>query len=240
MKIHLISSDEQLYRLCREVLTQIPGKQWEFAAAAPNGRPPAADLYIWDFDPAIATPEMRDFSDERENLFLVQRKDLELFRDRFPLAAVATLLKPVNQTTLRAFIEHAVARYEAPAEKSGPSVQALRSDREEMLQCLLYANLRLQEYDQDRTNFLARAVHDFRTPITAVNGYCGLLLGQQLGALTGEQAEVLTRMQHSIKRLSRMATAMFQLSVGRQITKSAELQRADIEACIDQAVHEVA
>lgn len=239
MKIRLISRDEQLYTVCREILAQIPGKQWDFAATAPNGRPPAADLYIWDFDPAMAIPEKLDFSDERKNIFLVQRKELGVFRDRLPLAAVAMLLKPVNQTTLRAFIEHAVARYEAQARKGEASIGALHSDRDEMLQCLLYANLKLQEYDQDRTNFLARAVHDFRTPITAVNGYCGLLLGQQLGSLTAEQVEVLQRMQHSIKRLSRMATAMFHLSVGRQVTRSPELQRADIEACIDQAIHEV-
>jgi signal transduction histidine kinase len=39
-----------------------------------------------------------------------------------------------------------------------------------MLQCLIQANLKLQEYDQDRTNFLTRAVHDFRAPLTAVSG----------------------------------------------------------------------
>ena len=37
----------------------------------------------------------------------------------------------------------------------------LRADRDEILQCLIQTNLKLQEYDQDRTNFLARAVHDF-------------------------------------------------------------------------------
>lgn len=238
MKIHLISSDQQLYRLCRDTLAQIPGRQWEFAATAPNGRPPIADLYIWDFDPAIKIPDILDFSEERKNIFLVQRQELELLREQLPLAALAVLLKPVNQATLRAFVEHAVARYEATAGKIGTGLESLRSDRDEMLQCLLHANLKLQEYDQDRTSFLARAVHDFRTPITAASGYCGLLLGRQLGPLSAEQAEVLTRMQHSIKRLSRMATAMFQLSVGHHTRKSLELQRADVEACIEHAVHE--
>ena len=59
-----------------------------------------------------------------------------------------------------------------------------------------------------------------RAPLTAIDGYCGLILGQQLGPISDEQQEVLERMQHSIKRLSRMATAMFQLSVGRQIEKA--------------------
>ena len=37
-----------------------------------------------------------------------------------------------------------------------------------------------------------------------------------------------------------MATAMFQLSVGRQVEKRLNLQKGDIEACIDQAMHEIA
>src|SRR5438046_7665248 len=109
-----------------------------------------------------------------------------------------------------------------------------------MLLFLLNANRTLHEYDQDRLNFLARAVHDFRAPVTAIDGYCGLLLGRQLGSISEEQHEVLERMQHSIKRLSRMATAMFQLSVGRQVEKRANLQKADIESCINQAMHEMA
>ena len=98
---------------------------------------------------------------------------------------------------------------------------SLRADRDEILQCLIQANLKLQEYDQDRTTFLARAVHDFRAPLTAISGYCGLLLGEPLGPLTENQREVLRRMQHSTKRLSRMASAMFQLSVGRHVKRQA-------------------
>ena len=105
------------------------------------------------------------------------------------------MMQPVNKATLRGFLEHAAARHlvTQPA-----NIESLRADRDEILQCLLHANLKLQEYDQDRTNFLARAVHDFRAPLTAIDGYCGLILGQQLGPITEEQQEVLERMQHSI------------------------------------------
>jgi signal transduction histidine kinase len=108
-----------------------------------------------------------------------------------------------------------------------------------MLQCLIQTNLKLQEYDLDRTNFLARAVHDFRAPLTAIIGYCGLLMSQPFGALNESQLEVLTRMQHSAKRLSRMASAMFQLSVGRQVKKQPDLQQADLQQRLDQALHEI-
>jgi signal transduction histidine kinase len=47
-------------------------------------------------------------------------------------------------------------------------------------------------------------------------------------------------MQHSAKRLSRMASAMFQLSVGRQVKRRPDFQRGDIQECLDQALHEIA
>ncbi len=238
MKVRLISGDRDLYGLCREALAEFSGREWDFATARCGE--PESDLTIWDYQPGAPIPVSLSFREEQRNIFLVHGKHLQELRDRLPLAAVGTLLKPVNRATLRAFLEHAVARYQAHLAPDGPSVgPAPVRDRDAMLQCLLDANLRLQEYDQQRTNFLARAVHDFRTPLTAVHGYCGLLLGQQLGPLTLDQSQVLQRMQHSIHRLSRMATALFQLSVGRWVERPPRLEPGDIKACIDQAVHEI-
>jgi len=237
MHILLISTDKQLYKLCRETLTAIRGDEWVLnVGPVPEAGAPAADLYIWDCDSDVDLPRKLDLEQERNNIFLVSRKKMSALRERLPMAAMAILLKPVNRATLRTFLDHAVARHKLD---QSTSVESLRADRDEILQCLLQANLKLQEYDQDRTNFLARAVHDFRAPLTAIDGYCGLILGQQLGPITEEQQEVLERMQHSIKRLSRMATAMFQLSVGRQVEKRPNLEKGDIVACIDQAMHEV-
>jgi len=237
MHIRLVSTDKSLYKLCRETLAGFRGNDWTLNLGGEPDGSSSPDLVIWDCDSDVPLPRELDFEQERKNLFLVSRKKMNALRERLPMAAVAILLKPVNKATLRAFLEHAVARHE---KNRSTDVDALRADRDEILQCLLHANLKLQEYDQDRTNFLARAVHDFRAPLTAVDGYCGLILGQQLGPITEEQQEVLERMQHSIKRLSRMATAMFQLSVGRQVDRRPNLQKGDIEACIDQAMHEMA
>ncbi len=236
MHIQLVSTDKSLYKLCRETLAGFRGNDWILnLGVAPEGASP--DLVIWDCDSDVPLPRELDFEQERKNLFLASRKKMAGLLERLPMAAMAILLKPVNKATLRAFLEHAAARHE---KNRSMDIDALRADRDEILQCLLHANLKLQEYDQDRTNFLARAVHDFRAPLTAIEGYCGLILGQQLGPITEEQQEVLERMQHSIKRLSRMATAMFQLSIGRQVDRRPNLQKGDIEACINQAMHEIA
>jgi signal transduction histidine kinase len=103
----------------------------------------------------------------------------------------------------------------------------------------MQTNLKLQEYDHDRTNFLARAIHDFRAPLTAITGYCGLLLSNDLGALTDEQREVLERMQRSARKLSRMASAMFQLSVAPRLELSSESEPGEIRECIEQALSEI-
>src|SRR2546423_1865479 len=109
-----------------------------------------------------------------------------------------------------------------------------------MLQYLLQANLKLQEYDQDRTNFLAHSVHDIRAPLVAIQGYCSLLLDNQLGTVNAEQTKVLERMQRSIKRLSRLASGMFYMSVEPQSPRRLRRKQGNIEACINQAVHELA
>ena len=133
------------------------------------------------------------------------------------------LLKPVARATLLAFLSGAKQQTSEPQEESGGRIDALRGERDLMLQFLIQANLKLQEYDQERNNFLARSVHDFRAPLTAIGGYCGLLLEEELGPLTEEQREVLGRMQNSTTRLSRLSDAMFQLSIPQGAGKTLTL-----------------
>ncbi len=114
-----------------------------------------------------------------------------------------------------------------------------RAERDDMLQFLIQANLKLQEYDQERTNFLARSIHDFRAPLTAITGYCGLLLEDELGPLLPQHREILERMQRSATRLSRIANAMFQLSVAQNLSQALNLENGDLRECVEQALHEV-
>jgi signal transduction histidine kinase len=232
MTIHLISTDVELYKLCREILADIPdsGRSCTVLAVAPNAAWREADLHIWDFCSNLSLPDHFNWNPMR-HLFLVDRKDLPIFQERIGTGEGNVLLKPVTRATLATFLSPAV---------SNGAAKSLRADRDEILQCLIQTNLKLQEYDQDRTTFLARAVHDFRAPLTALSGYCGLLVSEPLGPLNESQKEVLRRMQNSAKRLSRMASAMFELSVGRHVKKRPDLQPGDIRECLDQALHEIA
>ncbi len=235
MFVKLISSDQDLYKQCRETLEEIQGHNCTLSAAPAVGQDLTADLYLWDFSPNLLLPTPIHGSPAK-HLFLVHRKDLAEFRRRRGPAEATILLKPVTRATLSAFLGLAVASHEERIS----AAHSLRADRDEILQCLIETNLKLQEYDQDRTNFLARAVHDFRAPLTAISGYCGLLLSEPFGSLDENQRDVLLRMQHSAKRLSRMASAMFQLSVGRHVKRLPDLRPADLAPCLERALQEIA
>ncbi|HTP36085.1 MAG TPA: HAMP domain-containing sensor histidine kinase [Candidatus Acidoferrales bacterium] len=232
MHAQLFSQDRELYRLCREVLSEIAGDDWNLTVVSAEQVSEDSDLSLWDCHPDVPLPDCV-FTSPSKHLFLVDRKDLARFREQTGADDGHILLKPVSRATLSAFLASSGRNDHLS------SAQSLRADRDEILQCLIQANLRLQEYDQDRTTFLARAVHDFRAPLTALSGYCGLLLSEPLGPLTQSQREVLQRMQHSAKRLSRMAAAMFQLSVGRHVKRRPDLQHGDIRDCLEQALHEI-
>jgi signal transduction histidine kinase len=234
MNVLLTSTDTDLFKLCGDILNEYDGIDCHFSKVAPGVRPTEADLYIWDGPPPVDLPVDLDHHFSR-HLFLLQRSEVAAFRENLGAAEAAILLKPVTRPALAAFLDLAAAAFHNHIS----TARSLRSDRDEILQCLIQSNLQLQQYEQDRTNFLTRAVHDFRAPLTATNGYCGLLLGEALGPLSEEQKEVLRRMQHSLKRLSRMASAMFELGVGRHLKRQPDLQPADIREPVEQALHEI-
>lgn len=234
MRISLLSPDSDLHKMCREILGQFPGRGGHLLVAAEDPDTGTADLYIWDVQPETVFPKTLHHHLSKY-LFLLDRKDVPKFRESLGQAEATILLKPLTRATLAAFLGLAVAAYEDRV----ATASSLRADRDDILQCLIQTNLKLQEFDQDRTNFLARALHDFRAPLTAISGYCGLLLNEALGTVNEEQREVLQRMQHSTKRLSRMTSSMFQLSVGRRVKKRPNLAEADIRECIEQALHEI-
>lgn len=237
MQFALISCDDSLKRLCREVLAGMTGNDWKLLTASFDEPAPAADLYLWDWQPGMGLPDLAGA--ERSgaaHMLAIGRDEARSMLEMLPCSAVTLVLKPVNPEALRTFLEQAARRYD----RGEPGrLGTLRRDRDAILDCLLTTTLRLQENDQDRMNFLARAVHDFRTPLTAVNGYCGMLLSGQFGPLTTAQEEVLERTLHSIRRLSRLATALFQWSSGLRVGLQSQIRTGDIEECCRQALHEI-
>ena len=95
----------------------------------------------------------------------------------------------------------------------------------------MQTNLKLQEFNQERTNFLVRSIHDFRAPLTAISGYCDLLLGEEFEPPTSGQRTLLLRMQAT--------NTMFQLSVAESGGAALNVERADIGDCIGRVLDEL-
>ena len=239
MKVVLVSKNRDLYALCAEVLAELMGTESVLLADSAVDAY-AHDICLWDFEPGeTELPESMEPGRLRNWFFLLQRKHLSVLRQHFGIIEVNTILKPVTRATLRAFLSDTCQRWKEEHFSRDRHTTAVRAERDDILQSLIEANLKLQEYDQERTNFLARAIHDFRAPLTALGGYCGLLLGEQFGNISTEQKDVLERMQHSARRLTRMANAMFQLSICQRVEGKLNLQKGDIRECVEQALHEV-
>jgi Histidine kinase-, DNA gyrase B-, and HSP90-like ATPase/His Kinase A (phospho-acceptor) domain len=91
--------------------------------------------------------------------------------------------------------------------------------------------------ERGRQDFLAQGLHDFGTPLTAVSGYCELLLADAIDPLTVRQRAILDRMRNSLARLTRLRSEMFERTTGRY--SAPNMRAASIEPCIDQAIHEI-
>jgi signal transduction histidine kinase len=226
--VRITSQDVGFCRLCQDILTEYCGQKWKL-----NSGESPADLYIGEVNAESDIPGNWDIASRY--LFLVPRRDVRKYQESLARPEATVLLKPITRATLSAFLGIALS-----AQADRASNASLRADRDEILQCLIQANLKLQEYDQNRTNFLSRAMHDFRVPLTAINGYCGLLLSEAMGSLEEKQVDVLRKMRQSSHRLSRMAEAMYQLSMDGQATSGVSLRKENIRTCIEQCIHEVA
>ena len=118
-------------------------------------------------------------------------------------------------------------------------VDPRREDRDEVLQALLRAGLRLSELRGERGHFFRRALRDLSGPLTALGGYCGLLLDQRLGPLNEVQLNIIGQMQENVERLSSFLSSTLHLSRGVLERSEVRLEPADITVVLDRAVAKV-
>lgn len=232
--MELVSDDAGILALCREIARDTSKTAWNFTQREEGSGSPDIDLCLWDYKRGTQIPENAYWG--IRSFVLVASADLVQFRNAYPYAEPGIVLKPVTRAVLRAIITQRLTN--SPIEKQSEG-ELLRSDRDELLQCLMQANLQLQEFEAHRSNFLGRALHDFHAPLTALSGYCGLLLEETPGALSDQQKLIITRMHRSVRRLSRMCRAMFQLSVGRHVSAKPVLRERDVRECVEQGLYEI-
>src|SRR4051812_3940987 len=159
--IWLISNDAELVHLLREIALEILGPGVSVRAGLIRQGFPGDSLCIWDFVPGETMLPDDRHDDRRLHLFLLHRKDLSLFRSLMGCQDLNILLKPITEAAVRAFLSGYRLQNDVSCDVPS-SVDAIRGDRDEMLQILMQANLKLQEFTQERSNFLGRSIHDCR------------------------------------------------------------------------------
>ncbi|MGI6314994.1 MAG: ATP-binding protein [Patescibacteria group bacterium] len=114
--------------------------------------------------------------------------------------------------------------------------------REELLQLthsLERANLRLQELDRQKTEFLSIASHQLRTPLSIAKGYLELLTEGAYGKVTPETKEILKQMDKSNDHLVKLADEFLNVTRIEQGKTKFSFADKDIVELIDRVVNEL-
>ena len=104
---------------------------------------------------------------------------------------------------------------------------------------LLRAHLKLQELEQEKTHFLARATHDLRTPLTALQGYLSLMASEKAGSVSALQSQLLNGSLHSCARLLRLAQSLMDLSALGGSRTQLQLETGNMQECLQRATDEL-
>lgn len=238
LSLCLVSADRALFELCRNTIEQLGVERCELQWASNGLGHEECQIYIWDTETIPKVPAAMVAADRATKLIIVRKALLPSIRAKLPHGRFEFLHCPITKLSLRVALESAMARWEV-SESGRSDSTAPDPARDKILQKLLETNLKLQQYDTERTSFLTRAVHDIRAPLMAIQGYCGLLLAGQFGQVSDEQAQILERMQRSLSRLDGLAAALMDLGMGGKATARLKLKHGSLEECVSQAVHEV-
>jgi PAS domain S-box-containing protein len=88
---------------------------------------------------------------------------------------------------------------------------------------------RLRELDQVKTDFVSTISHELRTPITSVVGYVDMMAEGLVGALTGDQLDVLAVVSRNSRRLLALIEDLLTLS--RIESGAFRLDLGDVDVC---------
>jgi len=96
-----------------------------------------------------------------------------------------------------------------------------------------------KELERLKSNFLAMAAHELRSPTTVINGYNKLLLKQDLGPLNPQQKKVLKESKKSCDRLINFIREIMELSRIEAGKMHINIKEDGVDRCIADAIREV-
>lgn len=109
----------------------------------------------------------------------------------------------------------------------------------ELAHSLEQANIRLQELDRQKTDFLSIAAHQLRTPLSIINGYIELIKDGGYGKVTKKMKDTLDNMDESNTRLTKLVDEFLDITRIEQGRTKFTFKPADLNQVITSAVEEL-
>jgi signal transduction histidine kinase len=114
-------------------------------------------------------------------------------------------------------------------------MESLQSD----LELLAASNEKLKSLDKLKSNFLAVASHELRTPISIIKGYNRMLLDEACGPISEDQRQLLTECKDGCERMIRMIDSMLDLSKIESGKMDMNLRFGDLGAVAKEMVRQM-
>ena len=132
-----------------------------------------------------------------------------------------------------------LSTFEKDSIKSFINVIALSLDKAYLYEELQNANKKLKSLDKLKSEFLSLASHQFRSPLTAINGYTSMLLEGDFGVVSEKQKEIIDRVFESGKHLAKTVEDFLNVSKIDQNGMKYVMQPFDFEKVTHDLVNDL-
>ena len=105
---------------------------------------------------------------------------------------------------------------------------------------LSQANEELKSLDRMKDDFLSNVSHEFKTPLTSIQGYSQLILDGTLGEVNEQQQKAVETVLRNSERLRRLVDSLLYLSRAQSGKLSYSFEKLDIKDILDHAVQDLA
>jgi signal transduction histidine kinase len=171
-------------------------------------------------------------------------------RQSYALGAVDYIIKPIDPEALKSkvavFVElHRktnqikrlcadLHRHAAALEQEIADRKRAEKERAEMLQCALAAQVKAEEANRLKDEFLATVSHELRAPLTAMLGWVTLIMGKRLPEEAKERA--LETIERNVRAQKKLVDDLLDISSIGAGNFSLDIEPTDIFYVIESAV----
>ncbi len=96
-----------------------------------------------------------------------------------------------------------------------------------------------KELERLKSDFLAMAAHELRSPLSLISGYNRMLLNEEVGPLNTFQKKIIEECYKSSKRIHKFSSEFLELSKIEAGKMEFDLQEANISECIERGLRQI-